>query len=284
MILRYDTGKLVQLLHSFFMLTHMRTVVFDAEFVKIAEVPEEDSTFCQLIRKDARANRLCMESDQQACSRCRQTGTLYTYTCHAGLTESAVPIRYENIIIGYLMFGQVLQHTDKEGLWQDIERRCADITVDIQALRQAFAQLQPLTGDMMAAATQILEACACYLWLERTMSLQTDTLPVRISEYLSSHLDGDLSAQSLCAQFGIGRTKLYQVSKEFFGAGIAQAVQNLRIREAKRLLETTGASLSEITTKVGYTDYNYFIKVFRKETGITPIKYRNSQACKQLYE
>lgn len=281
MILRYDIDKLEQLLHSFFMLTHMRTVVFDAEFLKIAEVPGQDSEFCQLIRKDARANRRCIESDRQACRRCRQTDALYTYTCHAGLTESVVPIRYENVIIGYLMFGQVLQHADKESLWQDIERRCADITVDLQALCRAFSQLQPQTGDMIGAATQILEACACYLWLERTMSLQSDTLPVHISEYLSAHLDGDLSAQALCAQFGIGRTKLYQVSKTFFGAGILQVVQNLRIHEAKRLLETTDASLGAIAEAMGYADYNYFIKVFGKEAGITPARYRKTYRYRQ---
>ena len=277
MILRYDVSKLEQLLHSFFMLTHMRIVVFDADFQKIAEVPGQDSEFCQLIRKDAHANRRCVESDRHACLQCRQTGNLYSYTCHAGLTESAVPIRYENIIIGYLMFGQVLQSADKKSLWQGIEQHFTDNTaIDIEKLYRAFAQLQPLTKDMMGAATQILEACACYLWLERTISLQNDTLPVRISEYLSTHLDGDLSSQALCAQFSIGRTKLHQIAKEFFGAGIAQVVQNLRICEAKHLLETTDKTLEDIAEAMGYADYNYFIKVFRKKAGITPAKYRKT--------
>jgi len=48
------------------------------------------------------------------------------------------------------------------------------------------------------------------------------------------------------------------------------------VKKAEELLKTTGYPVSEIAYMVGYQDYNYFIKVFKKVTGTTPAKYRKS--------
>lgn len=50
----------------------------------------------------------------------------------------------------------------------------------------------------------------------------------------------------------------------------------LRIGKARELLKTTDMSLSEISEAVGFNDYFYFIKKFKKETGVTPGKYADS--------
>jgi transcriptional regulator GlxA family with amidase domain len=51
-------------------------------------------------------------------------------------------------------------------------------------------------------------------------------------------------------------------------------VQNLRIEEAKQLLETTSVPIDEVSAEVGYEDSSYFRKLFKKKAGITPAKYR----------
>ena len=47
----------------------------------------------------------------------------------------------------------------------------------------------------------------------------------------------------------------------------------MRINKAKELLKTTSLSLAEISEAVGFNDYFYFIKKFKKEVGVTPGKY-----------
>ena len=49
-----------------------------------------------------------------------------------------------------------------------------------------------------------------------------------------------------------------------------------RIRAAKHLLRTTDQSISAVAEAVGVNDYNYFSKVFRGETGMTPSAYRKA--------
>jgi transcriptional regulator GlxA family with amidase domain len=51
-------------------------------------------------------------------------------------------------------------------------------------------------------------------------------------------------------------------------------VQNLRIEEAKRLLETTVLPADEISARVGYEDASFFRRLFRRRTGMTPVLYR----------
>ena len=56
--------------------------------------------------------------------------------------------------------------------------------------------------------------------------------------------------------------------------GIAEHIKNLRIEEAKRLLAETDLPVSRIADRVGFTDYNYFCRVFKRETGMPAKKYR----------
>jgi transcriptional regulator GlxA family with amidase domain len=58
------------------------------------------------------------------------------------------------------------------------------------------------------------------------------------------------------------------------GVAIIEYVQNLRIEEAKRLLETTEEAADEIGVTVGYEDASFFRRLFKRRTGITPGRYR----------
>ena len=51
-------------------------------------------------------------------------------------------------------------------------------------------------------------------------------------------------------------------------------VQNLRIEEAKQLLETTLAPIDDVSAEVGYEDPSYFRRLFKRKAGISPAKYR----------
>ena len=49
-----------------------------------------------------------------------------------------------------------------------------------------------------------------------------------------------------------------------------------RIQKAKELLRDESLSVEAIAEQVGYNDYFYFTKVFKKNTGISPSKYRKN--------
>ena len=64
--------------------------------------------------------------------------------------------------------------------------------------------------------------------------------------------------------------------REQFGIGISGYIKNLRIAEAKRLIETTELTVREIADRTGFTDSNALIRGFKAQEGITPGEYKAS--------
>ena len=58
------------------------------------------------------------------------------------------------------------------------------------------------------------------------------------------------------------------------GSTLIERVQNLRVEEAKRLLESEGVAVDEISAEVGYEDPAFFRRLFKRRTGLTPSQYR----------
>ena len=57
---------------------------------------------------------------------------------------------------------------------------------------------------------------------------------------------------------------------------IAKYILKKRIEKAAQLLSESGCHVREAAINVGFYDYNYFSKVFKKEMGITPLKYKKA--------
>ena len=57
---------------------------------------------------------------------------------------------------------------------------------------------------------------------------------------------------------------------------MTQFIAELRCRQAAEMLRETNLPIQEISSYVGYTDNNYFVKVFKKVMGNTPSEYRTS--------
>jgi transcriptional regulator GlxA family with amidase domain len=62
--------------------------------------------------------------------------------------------------------------------------------------------------------------------------------------------------------------------KQATGLALMDYVQNLRIEEAKRLLESSDQPVEEICFTVGYEDPSFFRRLFKRRTGVTPARYR----------
>lgn len=58
------------------------------------------------------------------------------------------------------------------------------------------------------------------------------------------------------------------------GSSLIDHLQDLRVEEAKRLLETAEMPVDEISFEVGYEDASFFRRVFKRRTGLTPSQYR----------
>lgn len=277
MISTFDLTKLNSLLKDFYTLTHIRITVFDETFRELAAYPEQIAPFCQIIRTDSNAASKCKACDRHACETASGRRTAYTYRCHAGLTESIVPLYQSNILIGYLFFGHVFPYKTHEEGWTQIEPLCQKYHLNFNLLKEACWKQPIISKDYIISASHILQAVASYLCLERMVVLRQKDLPVQIDEYISEHFTDEINSSTLCEYFKIGKTTLYEISKQNYGKGIAEHIRFLRIEKAKALLaDYPQMRISEIASACGFNDYNYFITVFKRFTGVSPQKYRKA--------
>lgn len=139
-------------------------------------------------------------------------------------------------------------------------------------------------AGLIEAAAKIMEACTFYVILKDTIRVRRDNFIRNMDQYLMEHLAEELSAGTLAAEFGISKTKLYQVYQMNYGCGVAEHIRYLRIEKAKSLLAETMNAVSLISDMVGFTDYNYFCRVFKKQIGIPAKKYRLTYSSSILHQ
>lgn len=94
-------------------------------------------------------------------------------------------------------------------------------------------------------------------------------------EYVkSNYFNHDLSLKTLSCKFNFATPYLGQLLKKRTGKLFSDYLNGIRIEYAKELLLSTNMNANEISEKVGYSDPNYFYRVFKKSTGEYPSEYR----------
>ncbi|WP_079914671.1 AraC family transcriptional regulator [Paenibacillus sp. 32352] len=85
------------------------------------------------------------------------------------------------------------------------------------------------------------------------------------------------SIEELSRSLGISKYKFSRLFHATCGVTAMQYLTKIRMEKAMELLRHTKLNLSEIARLTGYSDENYFNKVFRKSTGVSPGRFRSSK-------
>ena len=96
----------------------------------------------------------------------------------------------------------------------------------------------------------------------------------KIKKYIDGHLDEDLSRTTLAKVACLNPNYLARLFHSKTGESLVDYITRRKLEKVKRLLLTTDLSVSEIAFMLGYTNMPYFSKVFKKETGCSPVEYR----------
>jgi AraC-like DNA-binding protein len=95
-------------------------------------------------------------------------------------------------------------------------------------------------------------------------------------DYIFNHLYEELTLESIAKQLNISPSYLSNKFKEETGETLKAFIQRKKIEEAKNLIVYSDLSISEIYSVLNFHDQSYFIKVFKKLTGLTPKQFKNN--------
>jgi len=96
----------------------------------------------------------------------------------------------------------------------------------------------------------------------------------RAVQYIRDHAHESLNVEDVLRDLSISRRQLEQRFQTALGRSPASEIRRVRVERAKHLLEETDVPLGQIALDCGFTDAARLSKVFGRETGMTPSRYR----------
>ena len=105
---------------------------------------------------------------------------------------------------------------------------------------------------------------------------ESDDLVSEIIQYLSEHIGDKVTQEEVMKKFSMNRNRLNELFMKETSLTCLNYLARMRVNLAQIMLAETELQIAEIAGRVGYADSNYFVKVFKKHTGMTPSKYREN--------
>lgn len=276
----FDIEKLNKLMSDFYNCMKITITLFDNELNYITGAGEMQP-YCDAIRTTPSLWIHCNCSDRDNSLKAKSLRSTLVYTCHAGIVESVTPIFYDETLIAYLMIGK----------FRDAEQKYSstDIVCDVakkyglkeQEMLAAYNEMPVFTQSYIDSAIAILEACICFIGSENYIHLHRSALASRIENYVDENLTKNITVAELSKEFHVSRQILYSIFKLEFNDTIRNFILKKRLQKAQDLLLTTQQPISDVATSVGFIDYNYFIRFFKKKVGISPLQFRKNSNNKR---
>lgn len=189
-----------------------------------------------------------------------------------GLTQNRyISTVYQDSAVGQSMLRALARKAAERGGASLVEihaitQRHVQEFADVQR-HVSNASMQSITANMILALTQAVR--------DSQTRYGSYSAPIRqVAEYIYHNFSQELTLGELAELSHLSESYLSRTFKREVGCTIFQYIAQLRCQHAAELLRSTDRPIQEISSYVGYEDNNYFVKVFRKQYGMTPSAYR----------
>lgn len=151
--------------------------------------------------------------------------------------------------------------------------------LDMEGVRTFYGSLWPLSDAMK----KVRDRGQFLAVIRRLLTCTQETIAalhpsrgwvLRIKEYVENHYGEPIRLEEMADKVNFSPNHFSQRFRQETGEPFSDYLTRVRIREAVRLYRESDYSTEEIAVRVGYTNPNYFVKVFKKATGQTVKQFR----------
>lgn len=278
----------------------------------------ESSQHCQMVRKNPTYRDLCQKCDSRGGLEAARKQKPYIYICHRGLVDLAVPIIVKGQYVGAMMAGQVRlsQPFEEDHLERMIHQKNTTPHPELDdELEPLFLVLPAMRLEKVEAIAAMLFHITKYMVDSALLRLDHMTQPnhqvatdhKEVSKTLSksetllqAHMNFDflkpalvfldknthqhVTLEEMAALCNVSSSYFSKSFNKVTGMSFSGYQNTLKIQRAEKLLRETHLSINEIADQLAYEHVSYFIKLFKKQTRVTPGQYRKKYHEKHLVD
>jgi len=241
---------------------------------------KSENPFCAMIARQTGSCSACLRvQDHLRRAACTDARTL---TCFSGMSETAIPVRLGDQLIGFLQTGQVFQRTPTEAEFSRVAATLAQWGLEpgAPALHDAYFSVRVLTPRQYRAMVMLLKIFALQLSAlsNQVLTRQRNAEPPMIARakvYIAGHLGDTLSLAQVAKAVNSSTFYLCKLFKKATGLNFTDYVSRTRVESARNLLLNPNLRVSEIAFNVGFQSLTHFNRVFKRIIGESPTEYRS---------
>jgi AraC-like DNA-binding protein len=242
-----------------------------------------ENSFCSLMAQKSRSCAACLQVQQRLSE--SATHEAQSVTCQLGLSDTAVPVRMGDRLIGFLQTGQVFVRKPSEAQFNRMAKQVADwgLQLDQSTLREAYFSTRVLNAKQHDSVIKLLSIFAQHLSMvcNQVVVRQENAEPpviARAKQFIQEHQSEDLSLGQVAKAVNTSTFYFCKIFKKITGINFTDYLSRVRIEKAKNLLLNPNLRISEIAYEVGFQSLTHFNRVFKKIIGQSPTEYRGQLA------
>lgn len=239
-----------------------------------------ENPFCALIAQTNRSCGMCLEAQQRIS---RPEARTQTGICFSGLTDSTVPVRLGDQVLGFLQTGQVLLKkptalTFNKVMERLIERR---VKIDFKKIQDAYFHMRTMKPGEYRMVLHLLEIFGQHLALiinqiDAQMENRESPAIRKAKKFIQDHQGEAISMRDAAENANMSTFYFCKKFKKMTGLNFTEYLSHIRITRAKNLLSNPKSRISDIAYETGYKSQTHFNRMFRRIAGQSPTTYRKS--------
>ena len=103
-----------------------------------------------------------------------------------------------------------------------------------------------------------------------------------VIEWIRIHAGEPMTAGEVAGRFGYNANYLSGLVRQRTGYSLLQFIQRARIDRAKQLLLSSGCTIREAAAELGFSDEKYFMRLFKRQEGVTPTQFRDAFSLRHI--
>ncbi len=273
MNINYDLEKLNTVLNDFSNVCGININIVDKEFAPLSKKWRRNNKYCYTIQSTTDGGYACYCSDQKLYEKCKASKKTEVHICHAGLVDVAVPIFFEDDVLGYIILGQMKKNVD----FSSVAGYLINIPVDMKVMECLYEDLPFFDTERINSIANIATMISKYILLENILKPESNLIIERATDYIDKNLGKDLSIEQISKQLNVCRSSLYKNFENKFRCTPGEYIKKKRIEKSKELLLTSQLSIEDISEQVGFSSGAYFSHVFKDLVKVSPLKFRKAK-------